>query len=131
MGLDMTIYKTQKGEKINWRNRDEINEVAYWRKFNALHAWFVKHVQNGEDDCEEYIIPRAQLDYLVTYILEPISKHPEFAPNLLPTESVFFFGGTEYGESYYEDVRRSIPLIHKLLKETDFETEDLYYSASW
>ena len=26
-------------------------EFAYWRKFNALHAWFVKHCQNGVDQC--------------------------------------------------------------------------------
>lgn len=28
------------------------NEFAYWRKFNALHAWFVKNCQNGVDQCQ-------------------------------------------------------------------------------
>ena len=130
MGLDMTIYKTQKGEKINWKNWDEVNEVAYWRKFNALHAWFVKHVQNGEDDCEEYILPKSKLDYLLE-VLEDVNKRPQSAKRLLPTESGFFFGGTEYDEYYYENVKRAIPVIHKIIEETDFETEDLYYSASW
>ena len=26
--------------------------VAYWRKANSVHKWFVDHVQNGEDDCD-------------------------------------------------------------------------------
>lgn len=28
-------------------------EVAYWRKANAIHKWFVDNVQDGEDDCRE------------------------------------------------------------------------------
>ena len=27
-------------------------EEIYWRKANAIHAWFVDNVQDGEDDCE-------------------------------------------------------------------------------
>lgn len=31
----------------------QIHEQAgYWRKANAIHSWFVEHVQDGEDDCE-------------------------------------------------------------------------------
>lgn len=26
-------------------------EIAYWRKANAIHRWFVDNVQNGTDDC--------------------------------------------------------------------------------
>lgn len=26
-------------------------QVGYWRKANAIHNWFVDHVQDGEDDC--------------------------------------------------------------------------------
>ena len=26
-------------------------EVAYWRKANAIHRWFVDNVQDGDDDC--------------------------------------------------------------------------------
>lgn len=27
-------------------------QVGYWRKANAIHNWFVNHVQDGEDDCD-------------------------------------------------------------------------------
>ena len=36
--------------------------VAYWRKANAVHKWFVDNVQGGNDDCREYDI---YLDNLV------------------------------------------------------------------
>lgn len=29
-----------------------MEQVAYWRKANAIHDWFVEHVQNGVDDCD-------------------------------------------------------------------------------
>lgn len=41
-----------------------IEEVAYWRKANAIHAWFVQHVQKGVDDCGEYRVSREQLEEL-------------------------------------------------------------------
>lgn len=31
-------------------------EVMYWRKANQVHNWFVRHVQNGEDDCREHYV---------------------------------------------------------------------------
>jgi hypothetical protein len=39
--------------------------VAYWRKANAVHAWFVKNVQNGKDDCRRSYVVREQLETLV------------------------------------------------------------------
>ena len=32
----------------------ETVEVAYWRKANMIHRWFVNNVCDGEDDCREY-----------------------------------------------------------------------------
>lgn len=40
-------------------------EVAYWRKANAIHRWFVENVQNGTDDCGTYYVSREQLAELV------------------------------------------------------------------
>lgn len=38
--------------------------VAYWRKCNAVHKWFVDHVQGGEDNCGRYPVSREQLEAL-------------------------------------------------------------------
>lgn len=36
-------------------------EIIDWRKANAIHAWFVKNVQDGKDDCKEYYVSTEQL----------------------------------------------------------------------
>lgn len=41
-----------------------IEEVAYWRKANAIHKWFVSHVQGGKDDCGSYYVSREKLTEL-------------------------------------------------------------------
>jgi len=39
--------------------------VAYWRKANQIHRWFVENCQGGNDDCGEYYVSREQLVGLV------------------------------------------------------------------
>jgi hypothetical protein len=38
--------------------------VAYWRKANQIHNWFVENVQDGNDDCKDYYVSRKQLEEL-------------------------------------------------------------------
>lgn len=54
-----------------------------------------------------------------------------FAQQNLPTESGFFFGSQEYDQYYMEDVKSTVIQIQKILDETDFEKEEVYYSADW
>lgn len=49
MGLDMYLYKQKKENREN-----ETAVVAYWRKANQVHNWFVTNVQNGVDNCEPH-----------------------------------------------------------------------------
>lgn len=42
-----------------------IEDVAYWRKANHIHQWFVDNVQEGEDDCKEYYVSRDDLQTLL------------------------------------------------------------------
>ena len=39
--------------------------VAYWRKANHIHRWFVENVQGGEDNCDRYSVSRDQLKELL------------------------------------------------------------------
>jgi hypothetical protein len=41
-----------------------VEEVAYWRKANAIHDWFVQNCQEGIDDCKEYWVTKLQLQEL-------------------------------------------------------------------
>ncbi len=106
----------------------EIN-VAYWRKANQIHAWFVKHVQNGKDDCQEYHVSRDQLQLLVDNCKLVLIQKEE-APNLLPTQEGFFFGSYEYDEFYWQDIQDTIDQLEKVLNEYSKDW-DFKYQSSW
>lgn len=40
-------------------------DVGYWRKANAVHNWFVTHIQDGNDDCGEYIVSKEDIESLL------------------------------------------------------------------
>lgn len=52
MGLDMYLDRMPRRENVNAISYEDKEEVAYWRKVNSIHRWFVDKVQNGIDDCE-------------------------------------------------------------------------------
>jgi len=106
----------------------EVN-VAYWRKSNQIHAWFVKHVQGGKDDCREYSVSRDQLQLLID-TCKIVLMQKEEAVNLLPTQEGFFFGSYEYNEYYFGDLQDTIDQLERVLKEFPKEW-DFIYSSSW
>lgn len=124
MGLDMYLTKRVYTNK----NRDE-EEVGYWRKANAIHQWFVDNVQNGIDECQETLVERDKLIELLK-ICQEVKEHPERASELLPTQSGFFFGGTEYDEWYFNDIDDTIKILKKVLNDKDKNVE-IFYQASW
>jgi hypothetical protein len=108
-------------------------EAAYWRKANAIHAWFVENVQDGEDDCKTYHVSADELFELLD-ICKQIDqgKNIALAKSLLPTQGGFFFGSTEYDEGYWHDIRITIDQLENCLKEAA-KDDHLYfeYYASW
>lgn len=117
-------------ETIDARKVSHIEEdVGYWRKFNALHNWFVEKCQDGEDDCGTYYVDRSQLLELLD-LLKVVKDTPDKAAELLPSRSGFFFGGTDYNEYYFQDVKETIELLEKELAKND-EDASYYYTSSW
>lgn len=45
-------------------------EIAYWRKANEIHKWFVDNVQNGENDCGSYILTKENLQDLLSLVTD-------------------------------------------------------------
>lgn len=103
--------------------------VAYWRKANAIHAWFVNTLADGRDECQDIYVPRESLESLLGLVRLALAS-PERAGNILPTQSGFFFGSTEYGEWYMNDLRDTEKILERVL-ETVPEDWDFYYRASW
>ena len=115
----------------------EINEVKaefkYWRKANAIHKWFVDNVQEGIDECQESYVPVKKL-YELRDICAAVMDNPDQASALLPTQSGFFFGGTEYDEWFFKDIESTLNWLNDfLLKDTldAMNGWDFYYRSSW
>lgn len=114
-------------------------KVIQWRKSNAIHQWFVDNVQGGEDDCREYYVGREDLESLLSTIGEALDLHygrhngdPDITiEDLLPTQSGFFFGSTDYDEWYWQDLERTYEDINKLLNNEKFNNFDFAYQSSW
>lgn len=50
---------------------------------------------------------------------------------ILPRQSGFFFGGSEYDEFYMDDIKRTAEICERLIEEIDPNKDALYYSSSW
>lgn len=102
--------------------------ALYWRKANAIHKWFVDNVQSGVDDCGTYYVSDEQLQSLRD-ICQQIVDDPSRANELLPAASGFFFGSTDYDEWYFDDLKRTVEQIDRILPQKGqwyFE-----YHSSW
>ena len=107
-----------------------IEEVAYWRKANAIHKWFVDNVQGGEDECREHHVSNEQLAELIEKCKTALSHRGDAkAGKILPTQGGFFFGSTQIDEWYFRDLEETVEMLEPLL--TDGSGGDLYYRSSW
>lgn len=98
--------------------------VGYWRKANAVHKWFVD-LSGEEDKCQKIYVNGSQILSLLDACKQILADHSK-AKDLLPTQSGFFFGSTEYDEWYYEDLEKTV----KMLGDTK-EEDEFIYQASW
>ena len=162
------FYKQKKYTRhFDWDKDDSFaydtifTEIAYWRKANEIHNYFVEYVQHGVDDCGTYDVSKKQLEDLLYkckeveriavlekskvvngYTFEngkeiPMYEDGEVIANaeevaaILPTQGGFFFGSTDYDKYYMEDIKYTIDILEKILAETDFDTEAVCYRSSW
>lgn len=137
-----------RGAGFPWKSI--FHEIGYWRKANQIHNWFVCNVQDGFDDCGTYEVSKEKIEELlsiVNEIMKPKEKPEDLisqynnvvskefngdkAKELLPTQSGFFFGGTDYDDSYYEDLVLTKKMLEDILNTTDFDKQIIFYNSSW
>lgn len=104
-------------------------QAAYWRKANHIHQWFVQNVQNGVDDCGDYPVSVEKLKELLEKCMQ-VLKNPLAASSVLPTQSGFFFGSTDYDEWYKSDLEATVKQLRSALKGKP-ESKLFFYSSSW
>jgi hypothetical protein len=107
-----------------------IEQVAYWRKANAIHQWFIDHCASGTDDCQPVYVSREQLQELYE-LAQGVLANPSDGPEVLPTQDGFFFGSTEYDEYYLQDMEETVRQLKVALAEDPDGWGSYYYRASW
>lgn len=101
--------------------------IAYWRKANQVHAWFVQNVQDGVDQCQPSELGVEDLEKLRDACKLALSTED---PTILPPESGFFFGSTEIGEWYWADLRDTVTQLDAII-ERAVDGSWFVYQASW
>lgn len=84
--------------------------VAYWRKANQVHAWFVSEVQDGKDECQNSHVDREKLQELVDLCKTALADRGK-AKEILPTQKGFFFGSTDYDDDYLQDLENTVKQV--------------------
>ena len=105
-------------------------ELAYWRKANAIHGWFVREVQRGKDECQKSYVTVDKLQQLKD-ACEKVLANPELAPELLPASQGFFFGSYEYDEYYLDVLRSTVAKLDRVLSNPEAKKWWITYQASW
>jgi len=101
---------------------------AYWRKANQVHAWFVKNVQGGNDNCGEYYVSQDKLKELRDLCQKALDNRD---PNLLPPQDGFFFGGTDIDEWYWQDLKNTIAQLDRVFALPKLSDLSFSYNSSW
>jgi hypothetical protein len=114
--------------------------VGYWRKANHIHNWFV--VASEEDDnCQRLYFTFDQMKDLYdtcrkVLLAKDTPEAESVAEELLPTSEGFFFGATDYGAWYYEDIQDTVDMLNQCFDafgedEKDYDNITFVYQASW
>lgn len=122
----LNIPSGKQGEKLLIKA-----EIAYWRKANHIHGWFVDNVQDGIDNQEYYQVNREQLKELLDICKKILEDH-SLAPKLLPRREGFFFGNQTYNDAYFNSIKNTVEQLEKIFEqvgEEDFATFE--YNGNW
>lgn len=124
MGLDMYAFAVDRNdgnEQFAIAEDADKSELAYWRKFNALHGWMEqKAISLGLTEtfnCVPLQLSPAIIDEL---------EHDVAVKALVPTEG-FFFGEQTI---YPEDIESTKQFI-KDAREAFEDGKDVYYDSWW
>lgn len=114
MGLDMWVFSREVGA-------EDRNEIAYWRKFNALHNYMEKlyRERGGEEDfnCVPVQLYKEDLLKLQRTILD----------NELKPTGGFFFGPQEI---YPKDEESTLIFISRGLYALS-QGQEVFYDSWW
>lgn len=142
----------------NFLSKQTRYQIGYWRKFNALQAFFENRVESDYELCHGIYVYEDTIKELIstfnkilkdiktceteeiqycngwcngekTYDTKEVYKS-QVAQELLPPGDGFFYGSQEIDEWYVEDIKYSLKLFKKALELMKLGY-DIIYEASW
>jgi hypothetical protein len=111
-------------------------EDAYFRKVNCIYRYFQPKL---DDECA--FVTKADIEDIIDRcdkILVGVDLRKDIpvsavarAQELLPTQSGFFFGSTDYDKWYFADIKDVRKQMKKLLRGFNEDTDVIYVVMSW
>ena len=159
--FDVTIKKG--GKKFTGINPERVSyiteEIAYWRKANQIHGWFVNNTEEIQQDVKYYVTKEHLTNLLLDCkkVLELLNTLPKTTKkvvggwrdgkeylvdvevydnadeilDLLPPTQGFFFGSDTIDDYYKQDIEHTIKVLEEELSTNEDEYPDYEYYASW
>lgn len=119
MGLDMYAYTVPVGQEIS---DDNTREIAYWRKFNALHGWMEDlYLERGGDAESFNCIPLKLTEADLMRLMSDVKD------NKLEPREGFFFGPQEIDEAGIRSIYTFVGAAQHALATG----LDVYYDSWW
>lgn len=185
MGLDMNLYR--KSYVKNWEHQPKevlheitvkqggvdrpdikperiayvVEDIAYWRKANAIHNWIIKNCANGDENASEVDMDIKDFKKLLLVVNTVLANSKQVegkigngqtlkngkwekvlvdgkkvedsgtAEMLLPTANGFFFGSTDYDEYYIKDLEYTKSVLEPIVANEANDKAYYFYQASW
>ena len=115
MGLDITIRT-----KSNTKD---------FRKVNLLIPWVERTLGVEVENCKTYKLSKSNLESLLADV-DTVSNDISKAQELLPTRTGFFFGSSDYGGCYRQDLDQIKTDIGELVSKME-EGDTAEFWAWW
>lgn len=101
--------------------------AAYFRKVNSIYGYFSDRLED-----EMCVVTKSDIVDIMNKATQVLSEHDEeTSKGLLPTRGGFFFGNTDYGDWYYQDMINILNKFGKLLKDWTDDDDIVFVYMSW
>ena len=126
MGLDMYAYRVKKEYVVSdfefQSDQQPAEDLAYWRKFNALHGWMGQLYKDRGGPEKSFNCAPLRL-----YLEDLDELQRTIGENRLQPTSGFFFGEQTI---YPEDISATIKFIFEA-REAIKQGDAVYYDSWW
>ena len=138
MGLDQAVSKMSRETYAlvdKWQSSDkegeypDIETETVWtgRKENHVQA-FIEGEVGDVNNCDYLPLEKGDVERLVER-LRRVDEDHSLAGALLPTQEGFFFGGTDYDEWYFNDIKEELKAFEEILET--WEDDAVYAYWAW